>query len=112
MAENEDAPSGNDAWFTDILGDGSDVGEQLKAVKDFAYRSFDKLDRDKNGFVSHDELELALANSELNPREKMFLSFLLENHDQIADAFDERTIADGISKKDLDAYFELISTLL
>jgi hypothetical protein len=104
--------SGESSWFADILGDGSNIAEQLKAVKAFAYQAFDKLDIDQNGFISHEELEATLKGEGLQPRERMFVTFLLDNHDQIADAFDERTIADGISRKDLEFYFDLVATLL
>ncbi len=101
-----------DTWFSDIIGDGSQIGDQLKAVKDFAYSSFDKLDKDGNGFLSRKELELALA-ADLQNTEKKFLEFLLDNHEQICEACDDgRVSADGISRQDLEFYFELIRTLL
>ena len=115
MAEpgcEEQESTGGSSWFADILGDGSAVQEQLEAIKLFAYKAFDKLDRDGNGFISDDELETALQSGDLLPRERNFLTFLQENHDQIADAFNENTISDGISRQDLEAYFDLVATLL
>jgi len=112
MTEPVDENSNGETWFSDITGDGSSIAEQLQSVKDFAYRSFDRLDSDKNGFISHEELEAALGSDQLSPRERKFLAFLLENHDQIAEAYDEFVGNDGISRKDLESYFELIATLL
>jgi hypothetical protein len=101
-----------ESWFSDILGGAETVNEQMQRIRDFAYSSFDRLDCDSNGFISRLELETALADQELPIRESQFLTFLLENHDDIIDAFDEKTIADGISRKDLESYFKLVASLL
>lgn len=105
--------SGNgNAWFSDIIGDGSNVADQLQAIKNFAYQAFDKLDKDQNGFISRKELEVAIA-ADLQQNEQKFLQFLLDNHEQITEACDDgSTSTDGISRKDLDLYFDLIATLL
>ncbi len=100
----------SNAWFSDIVGDGSNVSDQLQAIKNFAYNSFDKLDKDKNGFISRKELEVAIA-ADLDQTEQKFLVFLLDNHEQIAEACDDAEL-DGISRNDLEQYFDLISTLL
>lgn len=110
-AQTNEEPSSN-TWFADIMGDGSQMGDQLQAIKNFAYIAFDKIDKDGNGFLSQVELEALLASGELGKREQSFLTFLLDNHDQIAEATDEGEHADGISRYDLEAYFDLIATLL
>ena len=104
--------SDSNAWFADIASDGSSVAEQLKSIKTFAYEAFDKLDKDQNGYISRKELELAIA-ADLQYTEQKFLKFLLENHEQIAEACDEGGASmEGISRDDLEQYFDLIATLL
>lgn len=99
------------SWFADLIGDGTGLAEQLGQIKEFAYAAFDRLDLDGNGYMSQAELEEALKASNIGEKEKSFLSFLLDNHDQIAEA-NEDAGSDGISRSDLESYFELIATLL
>lgn len=98
-------------WFADLIGDGSSLAEQLEQIKTFAYAAFDRLDTDGNGFMSQTELEEALKDASIEKKERSFLTFLLDNHDQIAEASDELG-SDGISRSDLESYFELIAALL
>lgn len=105
MSDNESG-----SWFSDVAGDGSSVADQLQSIKKFAYRSFDRLDQDNNGYISRAELEEAIA-ANLGGTEQKFLVFLLDNHEQISEASEDAS-PDGISRQDLDLYFELISTLL
>ena len=85
----------------------------LAAVKDFAYNSFDLLDKDSNGYLEPDELEQQLESDQLSSREKSFVQFLLNNREQIAGMADEEhSPEDGISRSDLELYFELLADLL
>ncbi len=108
-ANNEQESS---TWFADVLGDRSNIGDQLQEIKAFAYAAFDKIDKNANGFLSHDELESAAAGTEVTEKERSFLNFLIDNHDEISEACDEGEGSEGISRTDLDNYFELISSLL
>ncbi|MBX9568283.1 MAG: EF-hand domain-containing protein [Candidatus Obscuribacterales bacterium] len=85
----------------------------LAAVKEFAYRSFDQLDRDGNGFIELTELEDALENDALGNREKSFVMFLLNNLQQIAEmVHEEGDPNDGVSRQDLESYFQLLANLI
>ena len=109
-ADNQELKS--ESWFADLIGNGANASEQLKAVKDYAYKSFDAIDKDKNGFLSHQELEQAISAAS-DYKQRSFLKFILDNHEQIAESEDDSLqVEDGISRKDLESYFELIATLL
>lgn len=89
------------------------VIKNLAAVREFAFKSFDLLDRDGNGFIETEELLDILENGELSNREKSFVNFLLNNQPQIAEMQDEITSPPGaISREDLKHYFNLLSDLL
>ena len=87
---------------------------ELGQIKEFAYATFDKIDRNGNGYLEYSELEIALTTPGRDAREKLFIQFLMENNDQIADSFDEgeQSMPDAISRHDLEAYFKLIIELL
>ena len=100
--------------FSSLVGDNASVKDKLQAIKTFAYNSFDKLDGDKNGYLDREELIGALVSEKTSPAEREFISFLLNNQEQIADAFDEcdpNNVRNGISRQDLDAYFQMILNL-
>lgn len=86
----------------------------LYAVKEFAYNSFDRLDKDGNGFIETHELAEVLENGNLSSREKSFVMFLLNNQEQISEMYDDGDNApsDGISRQDIEHYFELIANLI
>ncbi|MBY0548810.1 MAG: hypothetical protein K2W95_16180 [Candidatus Obscuribacterales bacterium] len=90
------------------------VVANIHAVKEFAYQSFDRLDQDKNGFIESNELQDLLEGESLNNREKSFVMFLLNNQEQIAGMSQDDQDDDppGISRADLDLYFELLANLL
>ncbi len=90
------------------------VVANLNAVKEFAYHSFDALDKDGNGFLTRHELLATLQHAELNNREKSFVMFLLNNHPQIASMNEEHQPEEvsGISRNDIELYFELLANLL
>jgi hypothetical protein len=91
----------------------SEVLPDVKAIKDYAYWAFDHLDKNGNGFLERDEL-LAVLNSQISQREKSFITFLLNNQQNIADMVQEQggSASEGISRQDLESYFALISALL
>jgi hypothetical protein len=85
----------------------------IKAIREYAYYAFDHLDKNGNGFLERDEL-LAVLNSQITQREKSFITFLLNNQENIADMVKESGGAqsEGISRGDLESYFSLITALL
>jgi hypothetical protein len=60
------------------------------------------------------ELEQALNDDNVPMREKSFITFLLTNQQDIADSVQEGhpEHKDGISRLDLDAYFNLVLSRL
>ncbi len=100
------------SWFS--AAPGASMVYEMTSVKDFAYRTFDQLDMNGNGFLEWSELNEAMNKPGTLQRERQFIKFLIENQDQIADSFDEgeHSIRDGISRQDLEAYFSLILNLL
>ncbi len=85
----------------------------IKAIRDYAYWAFDHLDKNGNGFLERDELE-AVLNTQISQKEKSFITFLLNNQENIAEMVQEEggPPSDGISREDLESYFALITNLL
>lgn len=87
---------------------------RIRAVKQFAYDAFDKLDGDKNGYLDREELIGALVSEKTSHADREFISFLLNNQEQISNACHEQDpnkIRHGISRRDLDSYFRIILDL-
>lgn len=107
MADNE-----NNAWFGSSSS--GSMTYELTRIKDFAYKTFDTLDRNGNGYLEYTELEDALTTPGRDAMEKSFIQFLLDNREAIADSFDEGedSMLDSISRDDLEAYFKLVIELL
>jgi Ca2+-binding EF-hand superfamily protein len=102
----------NNAWF---MGSSSDsMTHEISSIKEFAYLTFDLLDRNGNGYLEYTELEDALTTPGRNAKEKSFIQFLLDNREAIADSFDEgeNSMLDSISRNDLEAYFKVVIELL
>lgn len=100
-------------WLDRLVSSSATVANNLERIKDFAYNSFDKLDRNKSGFVEFKEMYAALADNVYTREEKSFITFLLANEPAIADACDEGLyVRDGISKQDIELYFRIIIDLL
>lgn len=85
----------------------------INAIKEYAYLAFDHLDKNGNGFLEREEL-MTVLESNVSEREKSFISFLLNNQENIAEMVQEthQGPSDGISRDDLETYFALISQLL
>ncbi|MBX9672338.1 MAG: hypothetical protein K2X70_02790 [Candidatus Obscuribacterales bacterium] len=87
--------------------------DDMKAVRDYAYASFDRLDKNGNGFIERSELANALHLTK-DLREKSFIQFLLNNQTAISDMVTDRKPGPvtGISRDDLESYFTLVIKLL
>lgn len=109
MAENEE-----NAWFGGSSSSSGSMTYELTRIKEFAYKTFDTLDRNGNGYLEYTELEDALTTPGRDAKEKSFIQFLLDNREAIADSFDEGedSMLDSISRADLEAYFKLVIELL
>ncbi len=55
---------------------GINVSQTFQDIHDFALKTFDSLDQDGDGFLSHQELQNAAADELTGWREKSFLYFL------------------------------------
>lgn len=86
---------------------GLSIADTLDEIKAFAFACFDRLDENKDGFVTRDELKHALDNSKTDWRSKSFISFLLRRIDDIKDAYEEEWAPnhEGISRADIQEYF-------
>ncbi|MBY0549583.1 MAG: hypothetical protein K2W95_20060 [Candidatus Obscuribacterales bacterium] len=87
---------------------------KIRAVRQFAYDAFDKLDGDKNGYLDREELIGALVSDKTSHADREFISFLLNNQEQIASAYEEgdpTNTRQGISRAALDSYFRIILNL-
>ncbi len=92
----------------------SPVQKSIEEIKQYAYEAFDKLDANGNGFIEMDELAASLQDPNTPMREKSFISFLINNHDDI-----EKSCAEGagekksgISRLDIEFYFRLVISQL
>jgi hypothetical protein len=108
------------AWFSPFreatTAHESTEYDVMRSIKEYAYAAFDKLDGNGNGFIEYKELEQALKDPELSDKEKSFITFLVNNRQQIASSFDEgqrskKLREEGISRQDLQAYFSLAVTM-
>jgi Ca2+-binding EF-hand superfamily protein len=97
------------AW----LDSGDSPSADMTAIKEYAYAAFDKLDGNGNGFLERSELFKALSLSS-DPKEKSFISFLLNNQDSIAEMVPDENPGPktGISRDDLEVYFAFVIRLL
>lgn len=91
----------------------SPVQRNIEEIKQYAYDAFDRLDVNKNGFIEMDELAAHLNNPDVPMREKSFISFLINNHDDIEKACAEGDHSSaGISRLDIEFYFRLVISQL
>jgi hypothetical protein len=100
------------AWVSNYVPTGK-ASDAIVQLKEYAYGAFDKLDLDSNGYIEKHELEAALQDEATPPREKSFITFLLNNQQAIADSVNEgsTTIKGGITRIDLEAYFKLVLSM-
>jgi hypothetical protein len=120
IAKND--PSFDNAWFSRgpaapepgaVAKKVSPVQRSIEEIKTYAYEAFDKLDSNKNGFIEMDELAASLNDPNVPMREKSFISFLINNHDDIEKACSEGGEAkNGISRLDIEFYFRLVISQL
>ena len=95
-------------WYTRQSPHGISVADTLNEIKEFAYKTFEILDQDGNGFISKNELQEALVGNKLDWRERSYVGFLLRRIEDIADAYHEEWQPEemGISKADIQEYFK------
>lgn len=87
----------------------SPMQRNIEEIKQYAYDAFDRLDANKNGFIEMDELAAHLNDPNVPMREKSFISFLINNHDDIEQACSEGGHSNsGISRLDIEFYFRLV----
>ncbi|MBP9090376.1 hypothetical protein KBI23_05050 [bacterium] len=100
------------AWVSNYVPKDS-AADAILQIKDYAYKAFDKLDSDGNGYIEKHELEAHLKDEKTPAREKSFITFLLNNQQAIADAVHEgsTSVKGGITRLDLEAYFKLVLTM-
>ncbi len=91
----------------------SPMQRNIEEIKRYAYDAFDRLDVNKNGFIEMDELAAHLNDPNVPMREKSFISFLINNHDDIERACAEgEHTGNGISRLDIEFYFRLVLSQL
>ena len=84
------------------------IADTLNEIKQFAYTTFEQIDKDGNGFISKEELQEVLVGSTLGWRERSYVSFLIRRIDDIAAAYEEEWQSEnaGISRADIQEYFK------
>jgi Ca2+-binding EF-hand superfamily protein len=116
MSNTVDDKNFQNAWFSSHVAkadQGLTAATALENVRNFAYSAFERLDKDGNGFIELDELQSIMQSGQLSDRERSFVAFLISNHQQISESFAEgEEQHNGISRQDLNAYFELILKLM
>ncbi len=101
------------AWVSNYVPKGT-AADAITQIKDWAYKAFDSLDLDHNGYIEKHELEEILKAEATPAREKSFITFLLNNQVAIADSVHEGTtsVDGGITRMDLEAYFKLVLQMM
>ena len=76
----------------------------IEDLRDFALSSFESLDSNQDGFLSHYELEQALKAPGLTAKDAAFLNFLLVRLVEIGNSHHVE-LPNCITKEDLNVYF-------
>lgn len=97
-----------------LESDSNEVLSDMEAIRDYAYRAFDRLDINRNGYIERSELVSVMSHPQTHERERSFISFLLNNQEAIAAMVSEDRAGpqNGLSRADLESYFGLILNLL
>ena len=108
---NESIPTDEEfytAWQKPHRENGVGIAETFQEIQDFAYRSFEVMDKDGDGFVSRDELNHFLSSNATSLRAKSFIRFMLYRLDDIKNSFVEHVNPnkDGVSRGDIREYFD------
>ncbi len=111
IAEAE--PESDSDWYRkrNVSQQGLRVSDTIQEVKVFAYESFDRLDKNGDGFITKEELVEALNNDRWDWREKSYICFLLRRITDIQESYEEEwqcKKVDGVSRVDIQEYFKLI----
>src|ERR1700728_4121486 len=83
----------------------------INEFQEFVFTNFDEMDKNKDGFLSREELLAALCDKKRSVRELAFLNFLLVRIREIAASYQEEWAdkPDCISKPDLREYFSKLA---
>jgi hypothetical protein len=80
--------------------------KQLLEFKSFVFKNFDRLDLDRDGFLSQNEIETAISDSNRTLMEEEVLAFLLFRLKQISFSYAEEVAKPGcISRRDIEEFF-------
>jgi hypothetical protein len=109
----EAEPESESDWYKkrNVSQQGLRVSDTIQEVKVFAYESFDRLDKNGDGFITKEELVEALNSDCWDWREKSYICFLLRRISDIQEAYEEEWECkkiDGVSRVDIQEYFKLI----
>ncbi|MBI5175572.1 MAG: EF-hand domain-containing protein [Candidatus Melainabacteria bacterium] len=75
-------------------------------IKQFAFDSFNRLDKNGDGFICRTELRQAFDDPHTDYKSRSYIFFLLRRIDEIQAAYDEEwSDKDGISRADIQEYF-------
>ncbi len=97
-------------WYKPHRENGIDVANTFQEIQAFAYRSFEVMDQDGDGFISRTELTHFLQAEATSRRAKSFIRFILYRLDDIKKAYIEEVNpeTDGVSRWDIKEYFDKI----
>lgn len=95
-------------WQRPVRDNGIEIADAFQEIQAFAYRSFEVMDKDSDGFVSRTELNYFLNSKSTSMRAKSFIRFMLYRLDDIKKAHVEEINpdTDGISRGDICKYFD------
>lgn len=98
----------HEEWQRPKRENGIQVADAFQEIQEFAYRSFEVMDKDSDGFISRSELNFFLNSSATSARAKSFIRFMLYRLDDIKKAYieDVNPDTDGISRGDIKEYFD------